>query len=319
MDLSIIIVNWNSAALLKQCLTSVFWHTRHISFEVVVIDSGSYDGCDTMLARDFPLVHFIQSRQNLGFARANNRALQDSTGDHVLFLNPDTQLVGTAINLMLAQIASRPGAGAVGCRLLNSDGTVQTSCIQSYPTLLNQLLDSNVLRAVWPKSRLWGMAPLFEASCGAEPVEAISGACLLVRRDAYERVGRFNEEYFMYAEDIDLCYRLNQAGYTNYYVPEASVIHHGGSSSEHATSDFAAVMMPEAIWKFLRKTRGRLYGAAYRAGMLVSAVTRVTVLALLLAVRWFSTRRGRLKSSFAKWCAVLRWSLNAEASLRPHC
>jgi len=318
MDLSIIIVNWNSAELLKQCLESVFLNTHSITFEVVVIDSGSYDGCDIMLARDFPKVRFIQSPQNLGFARANNRALRVSTGDHVLFLNPDTKIVGPAINLMLVRLASLSRPGALGCRLLNSDLTVQTSCIQSYPTLLNQLLNWNVLRTQWPKSRLWGMAPLFQAASGAQPVEAISGACLLVRREALERVGCFTEEYFMYAEDIDLCYKLNQAGYTNYYVPDATVIHYGGSSSNHATSNFAAVMMPEAIWKFLRRTRGKLYGTAYRSVMLASAVVRVSVLALLLAIRWCGVHRSSLKSSLGKWCAVLRWSLNPEAALRPY-
>ena len=129
-----------------------------------------------------------------------------------LFLNPDTELVGPAINVLFDHLRALPDAGAVGCKLLNSDGTVQTSCIQSIPTILNQVLDSEASRAKWPRSLLWGMAPLFSASENPEEVEAITGACVMLKREVFEEVGLFSEDYFMYAEDIDLSYKIRKAG-----------------------------------------------------------------------------------------------------------
>jgi GT2 family glycosyltransferase len=194
---------------------------------------------------------------------------------------------------------------------LNSDGSVQTSCIQSIPTILNQLLDSEALRRRWPKLPLWGMRPLYEYTGKPAEVEGVSGACLMVARRTFERVGGFSEDYFMYAEDLDLAFKVREAGYRNYYVPDATVIHYGGSSSEQASSTFSAVMLPEAIWRFLRKTRGDLYGLGYRAAMCASALARLTILWL---TRWFAPQRGyrAVDGSVAKWVAVLRWSLKRD-------
>src|SRR5215204_3045030 len=162
-DVSVVIVNWNSREYLRKCLESIRAHAPAVCCEIVVIDSGSFDGCAEMLREQYPDVRFVQSDANLGFAKANNRAFQESTADVVLFLNPDTELVGPAIDLMLDKLRSLPRAGIVGCKLLNADGTIQTSCIQSIPTILNQALNSEFLRSRWPRSPLWGMAPLYDA------------------------------------------------------------------------------------------------------------------------------------------------------------
>jgi GT2 family glycosyltransferase len=305
MDLSIIIVNWHSREYLKRCIASIRSHVRTMSYEIVVIDSGSFDGCDAMLREQYPEVRFIQSATNLGFARANNRAFDESVGDCLLFLNPDTELSGSAVEALYCSLQSLPDAGIVGGRLLNGDGTVQTSCIQSLPTLVNQMLNSEFLRTRWPRSSLWGMEALFAAGTVPRPVQAISGACLMVRRRIFEEVEKFSEEYFMYVEDIDLCYKVGKAGYTNYFVPDARVVHFGGSSSQQAVSAFAAVMIPEAIWRFLRKTRGSVYGSLYTLTMFASAVGRLAILALG-SVR--APRSASRKASWCKWMAILRWS-----------
>lgn len=306
MQLSIIIVNWNSRDHLRKCLESVFSQTSGIEFEVIVIDSASFDGCGEMLQTHFPRVRFIQSIENLGFARANNEAFLASKGETILFLNPDTEVIGPAIKVLHEHMARLSNAGAVGCRLLNSDRSVQTSCIQPVPTILNQLLDSEFLRAKWPKSRLWGMAPLFALDFSPQPVEAISGACVMMGRSLFEQIGHFSEDFFMYAEDIDLSYKATQAGATNYYIPSATVVHYGGSSTQQAASNFSVVMMREAIWRFLRKTRGNLYGLGYRISMLLSSFCRLSLISL---ARLF----GKGNSSYAKWLAILRWSLNRES------
>jgi GT2 family glycosyltransferase len=318
MDLSIIIVNWNSKDYLRRCLASILAETKAINFEILVIDSASFDGCDVMLREEYPQVRFIQSDENLGFAKANNLAFRCSRGETVLFLNPDTELIGPAITVLFDQLRHLPAAGAVGCKLLNSDGTVQTSCIQSIPTILNQVLDSEASRAKWPKSRLWGMARLYSTSTCPADVEAITGACLMMKRKVFQDIGLFSEDYFMYAEDIDLSYKARQAGYRNYYVPLATVTHHGGSSTQQALSNFSVIMTREAIWKFMCKTRGRLYGLAYRAAMFISACGRILLLHLLPNKESLSLRGVMREAAFRKWFAILRWSLNREKLIKQY-
>ena len=315
MELSIIIVNWKSSEYLKRCIASIKLNTVDLDYEIVVIDSASFDGCDQMLRENFPAVRFIQSEINLGFARANNLAFRASLGRSVLFLNPDTEVIGPSINLMLKHLWSLPAAGSIGCKLLNSDFSVQTSCIQSLPTILNQMLDSEFLRARWPDSSLWGMSALHSGESQPQQVSAVSGACVMLKRQVFEQVGMFSEDYFMYAEDIDLSYKLGRRGFVNYFAPCATVVHHGGGSSKGAASQFAAVMMREAVLHFLSKTRGWLYGLGYRVAMFASAVVRTGALALAWPLERRRPDLASWKNSLQKWSAVLRWSLRRERTL----
>jgi N-acetylglucosaminyl-diphospho-decaprenol L-rhamnosyltransferase len=310
VDLSIIIVNWKSREYLRRCLASITAAVPAIRYEVVVIDSGSFDGCGEMLREHYPGVRFVQSAENAGFAKANNQAFENAIGECLLFLNPDTEIVGSAINDLHNAITTLPNAGIVGCRLKNGDGTLQSSCIQAFPTIMNQALDSELLRKRWPKSALWGMAPLFEHGRPAYEVEGISGACLMIRRSVFEQVGWFSEDYFMYVEDMDLSSKVARAGYQNYYVPGATVIHYGGQSSDQAASVFAAVMIPEAIRRFLRKSRGSAYSAAYRVMMVLMAIGRLSV----LCVAWIlgGWRTPALAASCRKWFAIFRWGFNCD-------
>jgi GT2 family glycosyltransferase len=309
MDLSIIIVNWNSKEYVANCISSILAKTRGIEFEILVIDNASFDGCDEMLRESYPQVRYLQSEKNVGFAKANNSAFRKSFARSVLFLNPDTEVIGPAINTMYDCLWSLPGAEAVGCKLLNGDGTVQTSCVQAFPTILNQLLDSELLRAIRPKSPFWGMAPLFGAGNEPKEVEALSGACIMVKRALFEQVGLFSEDYFMYAEDIDFCYKIRCLGHNCFYVPNATVIHFGGGSTQNTPSEFSVVMMRESIWRFLRKTQGEVYGLGYRASMLISAIGRIVFLMILLPVRIIQRSREPWRASLHKWGAILTWSL----------
>ena len=312
MDLSIIIVNWNSKDYLDNCIASILANTQGIKFEILVIDAASFDGCDAMLRQNYPQVRFIQSGKNLGFAKANNAAFTASRGRHLLFLNPDTELVSPAINTMYDCLSRLPNAGAVGCKLLNADRTVQTSCIKSFPTISNQFLNSEVLRALWPKSPLWGMAALFGTGNEPEQVDAVSGACLLLKRSVFETVGLFSEEYFMYAEDVDLCYKIRQAGYKNLYVPHATVIHFGRGSAQKTSSDFSEIMMRESNLRFLRKTRGKFYALGYRGTTLLCAIARIVLVTILLRGRLVRQGGDTWKASLRKWRALLAWSLGFE-------
>lgn len=317
MDLSIIIVNWNSKDYLRKCITSILAETAGLDYEIIVIDAASYDGCDAMLERHFPQVRFIQSEVNSGFARANNTAYAASHGDTLLFLNPDTELRGPAINVLYEHAHSLPKAGAVGAKLLNSDGTVQTSCIQAFPTILNQLLNADVLRRRFPKARLWGMAPLFGGNVEPTKVDVVSGACLMIRREAFQHVGLFSSDYFMYSEDVDLCHKTFNAGWINYYIPAAIILHHGGtSSSQHASSTFSSVMTLESRWRFFRKTRSLGYCWAFRLCMLAVSLARCTVSVTLWLLGAPMGRGTQWKVAWRKWKARLQWALGA-ASVVP--
>lgn len=309
LDLSIIIVNWKSAEFTRQCIASINQHTTGLTYEIIVVDNASFDGCDRVLREHAPEVVYLQSRENLGFAKANNLGFEKAKGAVLLFLNPDTVVIGAAIPQLYQALRRLPQAGAVGAKLLNGDGTLQTSCIQAFPTLINQMLASDFLVNKWRKSRLWGAKALYQTDSDPKEVEVISGACLMVHRHVFEEIQQFSEEYFMYAEDLDLCYKIREAGWKNYFVPEAVVTHFGGSSSQQATSNFSTLMMRQSIWRFLRKTRGERYGFGYRCAMLASALCRLGLLGLCLPVQAFCKRSSSLMNSFRKWSAILSWAL----------
>lgn len=316
MQLSIIIVNWNSKDYLRNCLISVLKNTRGIAYEIIVIDSASYDGCGEMLRRHFPQVRFIQSDRNLGFAKANNEAFRTSKGKNLLFLNPDTEINDNVIPDLMKVLESTSGAGAVGARLLNSDGSTQISCIRAFPTVLNQILDTNLLRRQFPLSKMWGMASLFEKSDVVREVDAISGACLMIKREVFKEVGNFSEDYFMYSEDIDLCHKIWRNGWKAFYFSGAKVIHHGGkSSSETTTSSFTDVLLLESRFRFFCKTRSHDYGQLYRLSMFYVSLLRIWLVSLYWSFMSVSGKASSSTATLRKWIARLRWTLGRENSL----
>ena len=318
-QLSIIIVNWNSKDFVRKCLSSVYANTRDISFEIIVVDGASFDGCGEMLAREFPEVRFIQLEENLGFAKANNLGFEQSQGECVLFLNPDTEVVGDAIKVLHNFLKEHGDAGIVGAKLLNTNGSVQTSSVQAFPTVLNQMLDMEILRRAWPKLSFWGMAPLFSNDTSSAEAEVISGACLMLTRTTFQKIGRFSDDYFLYAEDLDLCYKTRLAGLKNYYVPVAVITHHGGGSSRQTQSVFSTVMMRESVHRFLKKFRGRGYGAAFRAGVALSALGRLALLFVLFPVLALRGSSTAARNAIRRWVALLKWTFGLERSIKKFC
>ncbi len=310
MELSIIYVNWNSLDYLRESIASVKEHTHQVSFEILVVDNASPEGGVDSLQQQFPEITVIKSAKNLGFAGANNVGFLHSKGKYVLLLNPDTKLIAPSIDIMMEHIRSLPDAGIVGCKLLNTDLSVQLSSIQKFPTILNQALDAEYLRLRWPHCSLWGIAPLFSDSVEIMKVDVIPGACMLLRRETFEKVGMYSEEYFMYAEDLDLNYKLKRAGFTNYYVGETAIIHHGGrSSSRQSVSYWATIMKYRAMLRLFRKMRGGVYGFTYRIVMGFVALMRLAILGLLLPFEILRRRKTSLRFSVTKWKAVLKWAV----------
>lgn len=313
MDLSIIIVNWNSKDYLRKCILSVSSGTQGLDYEIIVIDSASYDGCAEMLCEEFPEVSFIQSTENSGFAKANNEAFNVSRGGKLLFLNPDTEVEGDAINELFRQLEALPGAGAVGGKLLNSDRTIQDTCIRAFPSILNQMFDSQWLKDRFRTSSLWGNAPIYSVGRDAAPIDAISGACLMVTREAFEQVGGFSNDYFMYSEDIDLCFELKKAGYKLFYVPGAIVVHHGGgSSAKSEVSEFSEVMMVESRCRFFRKHKSHLYSSLYRVIIAATSMLRLYLSLLLWPINYLNGKSASSHFTLRKWLSRLRWSLGLE-------
>jgi hypothetical protein len=231
-DLSICIVNWNTRDDLERALRSLLLASLGLTQEVVVVDNGSWDGSADMVARRFPLVRLIRSTENLGFARGYNRAVAETTGRYLLLLNPDTITRPGAPKALLRFMEAHPRVAATGPRLLNRDGSLQFSC-RRFPRPAAALFRNTPLGKLFPRNRYTRDYLMADTDHQAESsVDWISGAAMCIRREAWEQVGGFDEGFFMYAEDMDWCWRARQAGWDIYYVPEAEVVHLIGRSSD---------------------------------------------------------------------------------------
>lgn len=279
MDVSICIVNWNTKDLLQKCLLSIQQITSGIEFEVILVDNGSSDGSADMVRRTFPKCRLIESRENLGFVRGNNLAVKHARGENVLFLNPDTELLTNAVRGMHAYLCENQDTGAVGCRINNSDGSIQYTCACTYPTPFNELSSLFLMNRVFPKSSFFSSREMsYWDHQDSRDVDCLSGACMMVRNDVLRSVGLFDEKIFMYAEDVDLCYRTRKSGWRIHYLAEESIVHYEGSSSRKKNNRlFSPLMQCESNSYFLRKSKGHLSYWLYRGVILVGSLYRMII------------------------------------------
>jgi GT2 family glycosyltransferase len=227
MDLSIIIVNWNVCDLLRRCLASIEANRSALSLEVIVVDNASSDESVPMVEQEFPQVHLITSRENLGYTGGNNLGAKEAKGRYLLILNPDTEIVGDALEQMVAYLDRHPAVGAVGPQLLYPDGSVQSSR-RRFPQLATAFF------AGTPFSWRWFRDNRFErAHCMADrpddeiqSVDWLVGAALLIRGETWQEVGPLDDQYFMYFEELDWCRRCRDTGWEIHYLPLAQVVHH---------------------------------------------------------------------------------------------
>lgn len=223
--ISIIIVNWNTKELLRDCLHSVYKTVQGIAYETIVVDNASEDGSVAMLRREFPAAHLIENKVNRGFGAANNQALSIMKGRYALLLNTDTLLTENAVSLLFSFMEGRPDTAMACGQLLNTDGSRQNS-IAAFPSLLTLMTNISLLEYIWPRrypSKRYTYA---------EPVEIDSGigACLLVRKQAIDEVGMLDERYFFFFEETDWAYRMKAAGWKIFHVPQAFIYHLQGQS-----------------------------------------------------------------------------------------
>jgi N-acetylglucosaminyl-diphospho-decaprenol L-rhamnosyltransferase len=231
MTLSVIIVSYNVKYFLEQCLCSV-QRALDNDMEVIVIDNNSSDGSVEYLQRRFAFVHFITNKENAGFAKANNLALRVATGRYVLFLNPDTIIPEDLFSECVAFMDSKPDAGALGVRMIDGSGRFLKESKRGFPSPWVAFCKMIGLTKLFPRSKTFAryyMGHLSEKFM--HEVDALAGACMLVRKEVLDKTAGFDEQFFMYAEDIDLSYRIQREGYKNYYFPNTTIIHFKGEST----------------------------------------------------------------------------------------
>ena len=232
-DISIIVVSWNCWGYLDHCLKSLLDQVIRCAARIVVVDNGSTDGTAALLKAGYPSVTLVENRENLGFAAANNQGLRSPGSSYVLLLNPDTLVHGGALDALHAFLQEHQDAWAVGPALLNGDNTPQESGVR-FPSTWDILCEALFLDRLFPKSRIFGRhKELFEEGSKPRVVDYVPGACLMVRREAIEKVGLLDEQFFMYFEEVDWCYRMARAGGRVYYCPDAKVVHYGGGELGH--------------------------------------------------------------------------------------
>lgn len=283
MDVSIIIVSWNTRDILSDCLLSVYNQTKNIEFEVIVIDNASSDESAEMVKKEFPQVILIQNKENKGFAAANNQGMTIAKGQYILFLNSDTIVLDNAITKTVRFADAHPEAAVVGCRVLNPDKTLQPTCFM-FPSIVNLFLASSYLYKLFPRSRIFGRERMtwWDRSSLRE-VDVITGCFMLVRRTAIEEVGAMDERFFMYGEETDWCYRFKQVGWKVMFAPVGEIIHLGNQSAKSHPAPML-LQLRGSILLFMKKHRSPMRYAF--ACVLVSAffALRVPIWAVLTLI-----------------------------------
>ncbi len=268
-DISVIIVNYNVKDFLFNCLQSLRNALNTLSAEVIVVDNNSIDGSLAYLSPLFPEVRFIGLEENKGFGKANNLGFEAARGNFVLFLNPDTLVSEDTFVVLLNYMREHPEVGLSGCKLLNHDGTFQLACRRGFPTPWVSFTKIFGLQALFPRSRVFGgYNQTFRSVDETYWVDAVSGAFMFIRREALEQSGGFDPDYFMYGEDLDLCYRISRNGWKIAYVHSTSVIHFKGESTKRSSLNEVRVFY-EAMEVFVRKhfAQSRIFLRFLRSGI----------------------------------------------------
>lgn len=310
MALSIVIVNWNSKEFVRKCLLSLREHCSDLSPQIIVVDGGSFDGCDVMIEKEFPKVEFVQSENNIGFGRSNNLGVEKAKGEALLLLNPDTEVFKGSIQALLHSLHNLEKVGIVGAKQLNSDGSLQLTSIFQLPRPWR-----HAFTTARSHQRYWQSSGALNANIPIV-VEAISGACMMMKRELFEKVGGFTPAFFMYAEDMDLCLKVTKAGYLCYHNPQAVITHHAGgsTSSPDGVSRFSTIIMREALNLYFKREVGLLGAIQFRAASFLSAVIRIMIcfFKLMFFFRADKSSKVELNYSLNRWIIVLRWTLGLE-------
>jgi O-antigen biosynthesis protein len=238
LDLSIIIVNYNVKEFLQNLIHSIHKAAKNLTYEIIVVDNASDDGSVEFIREKFPEINLIANNENLGFSKANNIGLTVSKGKYLLLLNPDTLVREDTFTTMINFFENNPDAGLAGCKILNPDGTLQLACRRSFPGPWTSFCKVTGLSNLFPKSKIFARYNLsYLDENQTYEVDAISGSFMMFPRKVYEKIGGLDEQFFMYGEDLDFCYRIQKAGFKVFYVHSTQIIHYKGESTKRSSLD----------------------------------------------------------------------------------
>ena len=300
IGVTVVIVTWNTRDLTAESVQSVLSHGGGRVSEIIVVDNASTDGTSEMLAERFPAVRLIRNARNVGFAVANNQGAAASESGILLLLNSDARLLPGALPAMLEVLERGPHAAMVGARLINADGSFQASHTR-FPNLIREFLILSGGGRLLSGRHYPSRGPEMER--GAQVVDYVEGACLLVRRQAYRDVGGLDAGYFMYSEEVDLCYALHRRGWQVWYQPSAAVVHLGGASSHTRPTGREADLYRSRV-RFFHKHYGRNQAAALKLMIYALTMTKQLAHAVLRTVT--GGRRGRTVVGWHELRASLR-------------
>ncbi|HOT91003.1 MAG TPA: glycosyltransferase family 2 protein [Anaerolineae bacterium] len=300
--LSVIIVSWNVRDLLRRALASVYasWDEQP-GLEVIVVDNASCDDSVAMMRDDFPQVNVIANTENRGFTGGNNQGLVAASGDFLLLLNPDTEVVGDALPRMVAYLQAQPDVGMVGPQLLNPDGSVQSSR-RRFPTLPVLFFESTWLEKCAPRRWLRYYYAQDKPDGDIQDVDWVTGAAMLTRREVVAQVGGLDEGFFMYSEELDWCRRIRAVGRRVVYFPEARIIHYEGKSSEQVVPARHIYFQSSKV-RYTRKYHGAVWAEALRLWLLAQYAWQIGV----EGIKWVIGHRRELRAArIAAYRQVLR-------------
>jgi GT2 family glycosyltransferase len=301
---SIVVVNWNAREFLRDCIRSIRENVS-VAVQIIVVDNASRDGSAAMVRSEFPDVELIANTENRGFAAANNQGIRIANAPYILLLNPDTIVYAGALENSVAYMNARPDVGLMGCRVMETQDRIQRTCF-SFPGPVNLLLIQSGLHRVFPRSRVFGRPELGWWDRDSElDVPVVSGMYMLARRDVIDKVGLMDEDYFVYAEEADWCFRIRKAGWRCVFAPVGQILHRdGGGKSTAQTKARMYVQLQKSILIFNRKNLG---AGAYCAAK--------TVYVGSMLARWVAWSAMRLLTNKEDATALARL---AAASLRYH-
>jgi len=302
MDISCIIVNWNTKQLLIDCLSSIQKTVRGREYEVLVVDNASQDGSPQAVQQLFgSAVRLIENSENRGFARANNQALRLAGGKYIFLLNSDTVLRPDTVDGLAAFLDGHPDAAMAGPRMVGADGTAQNS-YDNFPTLATELLNKSILRLLFPGTYSGKSAKKQEPF----EVDSLIGACIAVRAEAVHAVGLFDEDYFFFLEETDWCLRMRRAGWKIYHVPQVEVVHLQGQSKKRRPS-LGWIEYYRSLYLFFKKNRSPASYITLRVFRFVKLIINLLLTVLGLVVTLGMKRRYREKT--VTYARILWWHL----------
>ncbi len=321
MDLTIIIVNWNTREMLKNCLESIMGSKRIQKIRIIVVDNASKDGSREMVETLFPEVKLINSGGNIGFGKANNLAIQQANTPFLFFLNPDTMVMEGTMEGMVEFMRSHPTVGAMGCKItyppaqtktVGTDGDAHTLEMQWVPSPLKILFKMLFLsdKMIQKFKKYLPYKNPHESGY----VSFLAGACLMMKKEVLEQIGCFDERFFMYGEDYDLCRRIKDAGWQLYYMSEVKIAHYVGGASQKTTSQFSTLMMCQSISQLMEKYHGQVGKSLYRVVIFFGSCFRLFILINLIILSGVGVlhHEESYKEAFSKYFHMFKWSISLE-------